>query len=146
MTAAASSAPVTIDPALRDVVSIAADATWLYLAGSTGTGDTFREGVYRIRRTDLGTAPAEWIANVNISSTRAPVVIDSTTAASHLYVRAGDGSVHVVVDPGGAPVHLGVISTLGRSADSAMAYAPATDSLYVFETLTSAAGNFVRLD
>ena len=143
--AAASIGAVTIHDTLRNVVGMAADATWLYVAADLGT--TGSDGVYRIRRDQLGTFVPERIAALAFDTTRAPVLVDSTTSAQHLYVRDDNGDVHVIVDPGGTtPQHLGAISTLGGGSDYAMAYSPAGPSIYLFETETDSTGNFVRLD
>jgi hypothetical protein len=51
----------------------------------------------------------------------------------------------VIVDPGGAAKHLGVISTLGGSGDYAVTYDRFGNALYIFETESDAAGRIVKL-
>jgi hypothetical protein len=146
-----------VHPTMRDTLGLAVDATWFYLAGVRQVdATTVARGVFRVRRAELGTAVPELIAPMNLFSSatttttltaRVAMAVDSTTAATVLYVRGGDGRLHVVADPGGAaPRHLGELSALGGYGDFAMAYVPSGPSIYLFETETVTTGNFVRLD
>jgi methionine-rich copper-binding protein CopC len=137
---------VPVHSTLRDVVAIAADTTWLYMVGGVQAATVIR-GVYRIRRAELGTMAPELIASIPVNTTRGAIFVDSLTSPTYLYVRADNGEVHVVGDPGGAtPVHLGAISTLGESVDEAMAYDRATNALFIIESETTSDNHIVRLD
>ncbi|WP_236520026.1 Ig-like domain-containing protein [Sandaracinus amylolyticus] len=142
----------------RDTLGLAADATWFFFAGAWEVdATTTLRGIFRVRRSELGTATPELIAALPIHTVsssgsvsyvaRVPMFVDSTTSASYLYARANTGEVHAVMDPGGAtPVYVGAISPLGDTGDFAMAYDPADASIFLFETETVSTGRIVRLD
>ncbi|WP_437677779.1 DUF4215 domain-containing protein [Sorangium sp. So ce131] len=127
-------------PALSGVAGMAADARHLYIAASHAG----RPGIYRLDRADMA-APPVHIAEGDISATNTSVVVDDTTAASYLYFRDAVGDVRVVADPGGTPLELGVLSTLGSAEDRAMTYDAAANTIYLYETETNAAGRVVML-
>ncbi|AKF09106.1 Ig-like domain-containing protein [Sandaracinus amylolyticus] len=144
--------------AQRDIVGLAADETWIYFAGGRQAATDWELGVFRVRRSELTTMTPQRIAPIPLDVSRnssgaitdvaqAPMAVDSTVAATYLYVRGGDGHVHVIRDPGGTtPIYLGPISPYGRDGDRGMAYDPAGPSIFLFETETRTQGNFVRLD
>lgn len=130
---------------VRDVVGIAADATYFYVVGRTGTTvDT--EGVFRIPRSDLSATPVR-IAAADVDQTRASIELDDLAAPTFLYFRTDDGRVHVIGDPAGVnPQHFGPITSLGKAGDEAMTIDRSTGAIYMFESVTNSTGNFVRLD
>ena len=128
---------------VRNVVGIAADATYFYLVGEDATA---ADGVFRMLRSDLSAPPVR-LATVTVDTTRASVEVDNLTAATHLYFRAADGLVHVIGDPAGAsPRHFGPLTYLVDTADDAMSIDHATGALYLIETVTTGDNNLVRLD
>ena len=128
---------------VRNVVGIAADATYFYLVGEDATA---ADGVFRMLRSDLSAPPVR-LATVTVDTTRASVEVDDLTAATHLYFRAADGLVHVIGDPAGAsPRHFGPLTYLVDTADDAMSIDHATGALYLIETVTTGDNNLVRLD
>jgi hypothetical protein len=131
-------------PTLRNVVGLAADATYFYVQAQDGSAST-TEGVYRVSR--AAPASAELLTLMPVDGLRAALALDSVASPMHLYVRDDLGDVRVIVDPAGAsPRHLGVVSTLGDGTDFAMAYDHAEGALVLFESETVTTGRFVRLD
>ena len=72
-------------------------------------------------------------------------MVDDPISAANLYVRAQNGDVHVIIDPGGAAIHAGAINNLGLPVYNAMTYDAPGKALYIFETQTSASGRIVML-
>ena len=134
--------------AVRNVVGIAADATYFYVVGEDAD---LADGVFRLLRSDLSAPPVR-LATITVDTTRASIEVDSLAAAAHLYFRADDGLVHVIVNPAADPAgptppgHLGAITRLASTGDFAMTIDHATGALYLFESVTDSAGNIVRLD
>jgi hypothetical protein len=137
-----------------EVIGAAADATWIYFAGRVGPTASGALGVFRVRRSALGTSVPELIALVPVTTSatgstlrpRMALSIDDPIAAAHLYVRDALGDVHAVIDPAGAsPTHIGVVSRWGTSFDYAMAFDPTTDELFVLETESLSTGRFLRV-
>jgi hypothetical protein len=140
---------------LSDLIGLAADATWIYFAGSRATTPNPTRGIFRIRRADIGTTVVpERISGLPIvadTSTslvaRVPMAVDDTTTAHFLYARDANGDVHVIADPSGAtPIEIGRILGLGTVGDFPMAIDPAIPALFLFETETVATGRFVRVE
>ena len=118
------------------VVGLAVDGQFFYLAANGGG----TEGVYRIPRAAPDTA-ATLLFPIDTSTLHNSLVVDAVTSAQHLYVRENGGDIHAMQDPGGAtPLYVGVISTLGTTADYAMTYERGSGTLYFFETETDSAG------
>ncbi|HJL36486.1 MAG TPA: Ig-like domain-containing protein [Polyangiaceae bacterium LLY-WYZ-15_(1-7)] len=132
--------------ALEDVLDIAADATWVYVVGNTGT--TSSEGVYRLRRSDLGDpgATPQLVHAADFDFTRAHLFLHDAGARQYVYFRTDDAALHVAEVTGDTPRYLGVLSTLGDSGDDAFAFDPSGPSLYVFESESVSTGAFYRLD
>ncbi len=129
------------------VSGMAADATYLYLAGLGGLG----EGIYRLTRADLGTdttVPSPLAVGVDLDLAGSVAVhLDLAANANYLYFRTRSPSaVRAVARPSTpAPIHLGVISTLGEIGDDGMVYDRTDNSIYLFETETDPAGRLVRI-
>lgn len=143
----------------HDALGLAVDDTFVYVIGELEAGDVEdEEGVYRIRRSDLGTAdtvPETIVSESTLPgiidfSSRAAIFVDDPVDPEYLYFRTVDGSVpnavHVVKDPDGTPLYLGTIAALGDSGDYGMVYDPDLDAIFLFETATDAIGRIVRLD
>ncbi len=123
------------------VVGLAADDQYFYVA-SNGTAG---EGVYRLSRANLS-APAQKLATVDTTTTSNGLEVDAFVSPSTLYVRDAAGNIHAVLNPGGPqPAHVGVITSLGGSADYGMTYDHAAGALYFFETETSSTGRIRRM-
>lgn len=138
---------------ITDVTGLAADGTYLYVAGEVEAD--FTEGVFRIPFSELGNpeyVPVNIAEGIDHDGTPSPsaeiaMYLDSTSAPGHLYVRTALGPIHVIVDPAGAsPFYLGEVVSVGESGDNAAWLDPATGSLYVFETSSSSTGAFLRFD
>lgn len=138
---------------ITDVTGIAADDTYLYVAGEYKTG--FEEGVFRIPFTELGNAtydPVNLMPGINHDGTpfvgnEIAMYVDATTSPGHLYVRNADGHFEATIDPGGAsPIYVGEIISVGGSGDNAAWLDLATGSLYIFETDSESSGSFLRYD
>lgn len=147
VSATMSSVPVALgtNTGVDYVVGIAADSQYLYVAGDGQAGQG--EGVFRIPRAAI-TSPPVQIAKLNTSTTRNSLVVDDYASAQNLYVREYNPSdIHVIVSPGQPnATHLGVISTLGGSADYAMVYDQADDVLYFYESESDSAGRLQRME
>jgi hypothetical protein len=131
---------------LREVSGIAADATWIYAVATVG-GD---EGLFRLRRSELGdpAAAPEVLYLDDMSDRNAALMLDDVASPAILYFRTYDGpnKVFALLNPRSAsPRLLGPLTNLGRTGDNAMALDP-SGSLFLFESTTTTAGNFVRID
>ncbi len=137
---------------MEEVSGVAADATWLYLAGELRTASGDVDGVFRLRRDQLSdpTAAPELLFEASMPTTSGTAVeVDDTTAAGFLYVRqtAGRNLVHAVVDPAAAaPLYVGPIVALGTTGDYAMTYDATDGAIYLFETETDPVGRIVRVE
>jgi len=149
--AAASATPTRLgsNNALTTAYGIAADNTFLYVAGDVGGV----RGVYRLRRSELGnpaTIPTPLATAISVSTSTlqsVAVIVDSFTAPANLYFRNLDGAVEAIAGPASAsPTHLGPVIERGKDGDHAMALDAATGALYLFETVTDTTGTFVRFD
>ena len=109
-----------INDSLGDVSGLAADAEWVYVAGSLGGA----EGIYRVRNADLGTpgAPVEILFEngaVNMSNDQAHLGLQPASPAGPavLYFRGyGPPHTYAVIDPGGTTPR--VIGPIDRRGDN----------------------------
>jgi hypothetical protein len=152
-TASGTAARLGTNETITDVVGLAADDTYLYVAGALTDGGT--EGIFRIPFTELSDesyTPPNLAPGIDHDGTPFPsrevaMYVDGVSAPGHLYVRNDVGHVEVIVDPAsGSPLHLGEIIRVGTSSDEAMWLDPATGALYLFETESDSDGSFLRFD
>jgi len=140
---------------LTDVSALQADDEWLYIVGAVaGT-----EGVYRLRRSDLGN-PAATVEelpvgglSLNHSDNNAGLALQPATGpGTHavLYFRTyGDHTVYAILDPGSdTPRFLGAINTDGRNNDDyVLALDPAVPALFITEEATDISNpRFLRIE
>jgi hypothetical protein len=123
--------------AIHDVSGLAADATFLYLAGRSGT----TEGIYRLRRADLmdsSQAPVLLASGENLPNDRTGIAVDSTASARVLYYRTdGSSDVWMIVDPHlDTPTWAGRIVGDGGGSGFGLAYDPAGRSVYLLDGST----------
>lgn len=146
----APAAPVQVGShdAIGLVSGLAADDTYLYLAGLGPEG----EGIYRLAVAGLGTPngrlePLAVGVDLDLAGS-VSVQLDAASNASYLYFRTRDPStVQAIAAPASpAPLHVGVISTLGAAGDRGMVFDRGENALYLFETETDAAGRLVRIE
>ncbi len=119
----AAAAPVLLGHSdLWHVRSLAADASHLYLSTSGG--------IFRLDRDDLAAPP------VRLSAEGGVLLVDDIIAATHLY--ALDGTLRVVIDPGGAaPIDIGPVAIDNVISADAMTIDRATGILYVYQDFLS---------
>lgn len=123
------------------VTGLAADASYFYVVGRQTTTDEF---LYRFDRSNLAAAPLR-LARVDLNLTRTNVVVDDLASADHVYVRDDSNVVHVVADPGGQPIDLGGLLTIGGTADYAMAIDGPSNTLYLFDSTLASNGGVVAI-
>jgi len=142
---------------VESVVGIAADATYLYIAGLINYDypEPDIEGIFRLARADLGDSAVmpELLAQVDISTYQGlPMFVDDDTTATVLYFRRHGvynqpNQVHAILSPASAtPLHIGPILSLGHYQDYAMTLDRSTNSLFLFESETDPDGRIVRVD
>jgi hypothetical protein len=131
---------------IEDVTAIAGDATHVYVLGNTGT--TASEGLYRLRRDQLGDVAQvpEAIHLVALDDFRAKLFLHRTATTTYAYFRDDAANLHVADVGAATPTYLGILSEIGGSADDAFAFDPTGPAIYLFETESLTTGNFVRLD
>jgi hypothetical protein len=133
---------------LREISGMAIDATWIYAVATVGG----EEGLFRLRRSELGNpaaTPETLYTGDDMTDRNAAIFFDDPAAPTVLYFRtyAGPNKVFALLQPDSAtPRLLGPLLNLGRNADNSMALDPTGRSLYVYETTTTTAGNYVRID
>jgi hypothetical protein len=141
----AAGAPVLLGTTtlLNDAVGIAADDEYFYIAAQDPANV---EGVFRLPRTALSSAPVQLMSGVNLSALNVSMVVDDLSDPEYLYVRNYiPGGIHVTMRPDEAqPIHLGEISDVGVDSDYAMTIDRATGELYQFDT-TGTIDTIVRL-
>ncbi|UJR78391.1 Ig-like domain-containing protein [Sandaracinus amylolyticus] len=139
----------TIDRSVFEIRGLAADETWLYLAGATGETSASYWGLWRVRRSDLGDSPAVpelvWrFPTGTATNNTLAIELDAGTTPRYAYVRTS-GDIHVIADPGGAtPRYLGMIFD-GASGDFAMGYDRAARELLFFGTHEDPLGAWYRI-
>jgi hypothetical protein len=125
------------------VSGFAADATYFYLAGRNASNV---EGLYRLPRAAITSAPV-LLAPINANtSTRTAVAIDSIDAAGMIYARDDDTKLWAIADSSAGLLNLGVLLTRGNTADIAMAVDPATGAVYIFDSSVTANGGIAIVE
>jgi hypothetical protein len=136
--------------ALRDVVAIDGDGTWIYVIGATvpGPGTTVVRTVYRLPASDVTATPQPMVSEalVGFGTTQGAMVLDATRDI--LYFRSTDvpRGVHAIFDASTAdPVYVGPVFVRGGSGDQGLALDPSIPALYLFETESVSTGAFIEL-
>ncbi|AKF09110.1 Subtilisin-like serine protease [Sandaracinus amylolyticus] len=145
LTTAGGAIRIGMNSGIRDATAIAANADWVFVIGTTGLG----RGVYRLPRATLATATPQPLTppgEVSFNTTNGSMVYDA--ARDVLYVRT-NGSIATVDAIFGAstatPAYAGPVVVRGRSTDHGLALDPTVPALFLFETVTDAAGSLVEI-
>jgi hypothetical protein len=130
---------------------IAADSAYLYLAGNGAQGlgiGPQKEGIYRFDRSNLAGPPVQIASFVQITAggtNHVTLVLDDVANPKFLYARNTFGDIHVIADPAGSAEYVGVINTLGKAGDRAMAYDKLDQAIYFVESETVSTGKIWKL-
>jgi hypothetical protein len=136
---------------LRDVVAVAADATWLYLIGTSGPitpSSAAVRTVYRVPRADVTALPEPMAPAdlVGFSTTNGSIVLDA--GRDILYFRSTDAprGLHAIFDASTPdPLYVGPVFVRGGSSDFGLALDPAVPAVFMFETETVTTGTIVEI-
>ncbi|UJR78392.1 Subtilisin-like serine protease [Sandaracinus amylolyticus] len=130
--------------AIRDVVAIAANASWVFVIGNGDAGRT----VYRIPRANLSAPPQPiaLAAGLSFSSSNGSMAYDETRDVLYFRTTSTQGGIYAVWDASSpTPIYAGPVILRGRSSDHGLAIDPAIPALFMFETETSTDGTFVEV-
>lgn len=140
---------VGTNDAVHDVAGIAADATFVYVAGRANGV----EGIFRLRRDrldDPSQLPVELDAGIDVLSDDGTIAIDDTGTAHALYYRTSNAprsDVRVIVDPAAAlPSFRGILwRAAGTAQNGALGYDAERATLWLLDTNAGSSPRWLRL-
>ncbi|MCA9621355.1 MAG: Ig-like domain-containing protein [Myxococcales bacterium] len=121
---------------------IAADASYFYVVGRKALDAT--EWLFRIDRSNLS-APAVPLIPVDANTLATAVHVDDLVSAENIYVRDDSTDLHVVANPGSAPIDLGVLLSNGGTADYAMGIDRFSNQLFLFDSTLATNGGILMV-
>jgi len=137
--------PIGTNDELADVVALAANDEWIFVAGDGPEGSSDNT-VFRVPRDDVGATPERLAPAdlVGFSSSNGAMSYDEANDILYFRSTSSPAGIYAIFGAGSdAPLFAGAVAIVGRSFDYAMAFDAASESLYVFETESTSDGNFV---